>query len=80
MRTLKELLHALNADAHEDARAIKIYAPSQVHPAPAGWNFVAVNPGESNAVPISDEEKTLLLDNQATHDDRQIYGPPHPEG
>ena len=73
MRTLREPLTQLKADAHPDARAIKIYESSEVAPAPHGWPFVAVNPGESDLLPITDDEKALLLENQATHDDRKLY-------
>jgi hypothetical protein len=80
MRTLRQLLTALKADAHPDARAIKIHENANVSPPPAGSTFVAVNPGESEPLPITDGEKAMLLEAGATHDDREIYPAPGTDG
>jgi hypothetical protein len=73
MRTLGELLTALKADGHQDARAIKIHKNSDPVQVPRGLAFVAVNPGESDPLPITDDERVLLVNNQATYDDREWY-------
>ena len=73
MRPLKQLLTALKADGHPDARAIKIYKGAPASSPPPELPFVAVNPGESDPLLITDDEKATLLDAGATHDDREIY-------
>lgn len=79
MRTLRQLLTALKAAAHPDARAIKVYKEATVSAASPALSYVAVNPGESEPLPITDDEKAMLLDAGATHDDRQIYPTPNPD-
>lgn len=76
MRTLGQLLTLLKADGHPDARAIKIYSREGASAAVPGSAFIAVNRGESEPVPITEDEKALLLDHGATHDDREIYASP----
>lgn len=73
MRSLREILTSLEAGAHPDARAIKIYRNENAAADASQWPFVAVNPGESAPLAITDDERALLVNNQATYDDRQWY-------